>query len=297
MAAALVSALLTGILCAACGSQSAAGKGAQNSTEADKGTEAENSTETESETEIQVFIAASLQKVMEQLAENYKQQHPQVKIVFHAESSGTLLTQIEEGYECDIFFSAAEKQMDQLEKDGLVVEGTRSDVVRNQVVAIARKDSDTKVTGLSDLEKAQSIALADGSVPVGRYTRQALVSIGKLKAAEDASAITTTEVSKALGGTEVSEQGNVSKVLLAVIEGSCEVGTVYATDIYGYEDELEILETVGYDLSGEVVYPAAQVVNPEADEAQQKAAAAFVKYLSSDEAKAVFETFYYRTAK
>lgn len=285
MAAALVSALLTGILCAACGSQPAAGKGAQNSTE------------TESETEIQVFIAASLQKVMEQLAENYKQQHPQVKIVFHAESSGTLLTQIEEGYECDIFFSAAEKQMDQLEKDGLVVEGTRSDVVCNQVVAIARKDSGTKVTGLSDLEKAQSIALADGSVPVGRYTRQALVSIGKLKAAEDASAITTAEVSKALGGTEVSEQGNVSKVLLAVIEGSCEVGTVYATDIYGYEDELEILETVGYDLSGEVVYPAAQVVNPEADEAQQKAAAAFVKYLSSDEAKAVFETFYYRTAK
>ena len=82
--------------------------------------------EPDSETEIQVFIAASLQKVMAKLAEDYHMQHPQVKITLYAESSGTLLTQIEEGYTCDLFFSAAEEQMDQLEQDGLVVEGTRS---------------------------------------------------------------------------------------------------------------------------------------------------------------------------
>lgn len=76
------------------------------------------------ETEIQVFIAASLNTVMTELAENYEKEHPEVKITYNADSSGTLLTQIEEGYECDIFFSAAQKQMDQLEADGLIVDGT-----------------------------------------------------------------------------------------------------------------------------------------------------------------------------
>lgn len=245
------------------------------------------------ETEIQVFIAASLQSVMEEVARSYNAQHPEVKITYHADSSGTLLTQIEEGYACDIFFSAAVKQMDQLEADGLVVEGTRADVVNNQVVVVARKDSDTGVTGLADIENAGSIALAGGSVPVGRYTRQALVNLGMLDAAKDAADITTKQVSEALGGVEISEQANVSKVLLAVVEGSCEVGTVYYSDTHGYEDELEILEKVSYDLSGDVIYPVAQVENPEADEAQIKAAADFAGYILSDEAKKIFEAYYY----
>ena len=78
--------------------------------------------EKEQETEIQVFIAASLHTVMEELAEKYQETHPDVKITFHADSSGTLLTQIQEGYECDLFFSAAQKQMDALEEAGLVVD-------------------------------------------------------------------------------------------------------------------------------------------------------------------------------
>ena len=83
-----------------------------------------------------------------------------MKITFNADSSGTLLTQIEEGYECDLFFSAAQKQMDQLEADGLVVDGTRANVLNNQVVVISLKDSGTKVTGLENLKDAKSIALA-----------------------------------------------------------------------------------------------------------------------------------------
>ena len=126
-------------------------------------------------TEIQVFIAASLNTVMTELADLYNEDHPEVKIIYNADSSGTLLTQIREGYECDIFFSAAQKQMDDLEADGLMVEGTRADVVNNQVVVVTLKDSGTKVTGLEDLDKAESIALAGGSVPVGKYTRQALL--------------------------------------------------------------------------------------------------------------------------
>ena len=251
--------------------------------------------ETGEATEIQVFIAASLNGSLTQIAEEYNKTHPEVKIVFNADSSGTLLTQIQEGYECDIFFSAAAKQMDTLEGDGLVVEGTRANVVNNQVVVVARKDSETQVKGLETLNKAESIALAGGSVPVGKYTRQALVNLGILDAADDVAAITTEQVSQKLGGVEISEQANVSKVLAAVVEGSCEVGTTYYSDTYGYEDELEILEYISYDLTGDVIYPICLVQNEEADDVQSAAAKDFYEFVLSDTAKAIFDSYYFDT--
>ena len=132
-------------------------------------------------------------------------------------------------------------------------------------------------------------------MPVGKYTRQALVNLGKLESVEDVSTITTQQVSEALGGVEISEQDNVSKVLTAVVEGSCEVGTTYYSDTYGYEDDLEILETVSYDLTGDVIYPIARVVNEEADDAQIEAAEDFLQFILSDEAKAVFDAYYFDT--
>ena len=246
-------------------------------------------------TEIQVFIAASLNTVMTELAKEYQKDHPDVKITYNADSSGTLLTQIEEGYECDLFFSAAQKQMDQLEEDRLVVDGTRKNVVNNQVIVVTRKNSKTKVKGLETLKDAKSIALAGGSVPVGKYTRAALISIGKLKKVEDPATITTEEVSKALGDVEISEQDNVSKVLSAVVEGSCEVGTTYYSDTYGYEKDLDILEKVSYDLTGDVIYPIAELKNDEADKAQKAAAEDFLKFVTSDPSKKVFDSYYFDT--
>lgn len=245
--------------------------------------------------EIQVFIAASLNTSMQEVAAKYNEEHPDVKITFNADSSGKLLTQIEEGYACDIFFSAAQKQMNKLEEDGLIVEGTRADVLNNQVVVIKRKDTESQVTGLADLGKASSIALADGSVPVGRYTRTALMNMGVLPKTDDASVYTTAEVSEALGGVEISEQGNVSQVLTAVAEGSCEVGTTYYSDTYGYEDQIEILERVSYDLTGNVIYPVCQVVNDEASDAEKAAAKDFVSFITSDTAKEIFDSFYFDT--
>ena len=242
-----------------------------------------------------MFIAASLNTVMTDLAAQYNEEHPEVKITFNADSSGTLLTQIEEGYECDIFFSAAQKQMDQLEADGFVVDGTRKNVVNNQVVVVTLKDSGTEVTGLETLNKAKSIALAGGSVPVGKYTRQALINLGILNKVDDVSAITTEEIIQALGGVEISEQANVSKVLIAVAEGACEVGTTYYSDTYGYEDKLDILEKVSYDLTGNVIYPVCQVENKEADDAEKQAAADFLAFITSDEAKQVFDSYYFDT--
>ena len=257
--------------------------------------QAEDTGSEEEETEIQVFIAASLNTVMTELADMYNEDHPNAKITFNPDSSGTLLTQIQEGYECDIFFSAAQKQMDDLEADGLMVEGTRANVVNNQVVVVTLKDSGTQVTGLEDIGKAESIALAGGSVPVGRYTRQALINLGMLPETDDPASITTQEISDALGGVEISEQDNVSKVLTAVVEGSCEAGTTYYSDTYGFEDQLDILQTVSYDLTGNVIYPIARVVNEEADDAQNQAADDFLAFILSDEAKEVFESYYFDT--
>ena len=262
--------------------------------ETESAKETEKATEGE-KTEVQVFVAASLKNVMEELGAQYEKENPSVKLIFQADSSGKLLTQIQEGYACDVFFSAAQKQMDTLQEEGKLVEGTRQNVVNNQLCVITRKDSGTKVTGLETLKDAKSIALADGTVPVGRYTRKALVSLGILPEAEDLSKISTKEVSDALGGVEISEQSNVSKVLAAVVEGSSEVGTSYYSDTYGKDTDVEILEKVSYDLSGNVIYPISQVVNDEASEAEITEAKKFVEFVCSDTAKETFQKYYFDT--
>ena len=288
MAKRIASVLLAGVMLV-----SLAACGENKKTEEKKTDDSKKSSK--KETEIQVFIAASLNTVMTELAKEYNEDHPEVKITFNADSSGTLLTQIEEGYECDLFFSAAQKQMDQLEADGLVVDGTRANVLNNQVVVISLKDSGTKVTGLENLKDAKSIALAGGSVPVGKYTRQAMVNAGMLNKVDDVSQITTSEIQEALGGVEINECANVGAVTAAVAEGSNEVGTVYYSDTYGFEDRLQILEVVPYELTGTVIYPVAQIINKEADELEQSAAEDFINFLTSDDAKTIFQKYYFDT--
>ena len=230
------------------------------------------------------------------MIKKYNETQPNVTIIPSYDSSGTLLAQIEEGAACDVFFSAAQKQMDTLQNDDqLVVDGTRHNVVNNQVVVITYKGSGTAVTGLENLKDAKSIAMADGSVPVGKYTRQAMVNAGMLDAVDDVSTIPTDVISQALGGVEISECGNVSAVKTQVAEGSNEVGTVYYSDTYGLEDKLDILQVISYDLTGNVIYPIAQVKNDEADELEQKAALDFVNFIKSDAAKATFDSYYFDT--
>ncbi|MBR3124952.1 MAG: molybdate ABC transporter substrate-binding protein [Mogibacterium sp.] len=246
-------------------------------------------------TAVNVFTAASLSAVMADFEASYEEANPDVDIVVNADSSGALLTQIQEGAPCDVFFSAAQKQMDELEGVGMVVEGTRTNVVNNQLVVVTQPDSETAVTGLADIANAKSIALADGSVPVGKYTRQAMISLGLLKEVEDPAAITTQEVSEQLGGVEISEQGNVSKVLAAVEEASCEVGTTYLSDTIGHEDDVKILEVVGYDVTGNIIYPVAQIVNQDADDAESAAAADFIAFITNDDAKTLYQQYGFDT--
>lgn len=287
---------------AACGSQNT-DQGAANDTSAkaeqsDSSEAAKESSDSEKleSTQITVFAAASLENALNEVIKKYNETQPNVTIVPSYDSSGTLLAQIEEGAACDVFFSAAQKQMDTLQNDDqLVVDGTRHNVVNNQVVVITYKGSGTAVTGLENLKDAKSIAMADGSVPVGKYTRQAMVNAGMLDAVDDVSTIPTDVISQALGGVEINECGNVSAVKTQVAEGSNEVGTVYYSDTYGLEDKLDILQVISYDLTGNVIYPIAQVKNDEADELEQKSALDFVNFVKSDAAKAIFDSYYFDT--
>ena len=173
--------MLASVLCIVMGVTLLAGCGSSNTDKKEDNTQNAKA----EETTVTLFAAKSLNRVMDELIAEYNKTNPNVKIVGSYDSSGTLLTQIEEGVACDIFFSAAQKQMDQLaDDDGLVVDGTRYNVVNNQVCVVTYKGSNTKVTGLADIGKASSFALADGSVPVGKYTRQALVNAGMLEGAD-----------------------------------------------------------------------------------------------------------------
>ena len=289
-----------GLFLAACGNTNTdQGAAADTSAKAEQTDASESAPETEEQldrTTITVFAAASLENALNEVIEKYNESQPNVTVVPSYDSSGTLLAQIEEGAACDVFFSAAQKQMDTLQNDDqLVVDGTRHNVVNNQVVVITYKGSGTAVTGLENLKDAKNIAMADGSVPVGKYTRQALVNAGILDAVDDVSTIPTDVVSQALGGVEINECGNVSAVKTQVAEGSNEVGTVYYSDTYDLEDKLDILQVVSYDLTGNVIYPIAQVKNDEADELEQKAALDFVNFVKSDAAKTIFDSYYFDT--
>lgn len=263
----------------------------KTSTDLETATETDTSTEAEAESEIQVFIAASLSGAMEELKNLYTKKHPNITITYNADSSGTLLTQVQEGYECDIFFSAAPTQMNTLEEEGFLVDGTRKNLLNNQVVLITPKGSGTKVTGFDNMNLAKSMALAGGSVPVGKYTRTILMNLGLLEAVEDTAVYTTEEVSKALGGIEINECGNVSKVTESVKEGSNEIGTVYYSDAYSVKDDVDIIAYADKALTGDIIYPVAMLNNTEADDSQKQAAADFLAFIETEEALAVFEKY------
>lgn len=238
---------------------------------------------------INVFAAASLKSAMEEIIAEYNKANPDVKIALNTDSSGKLQTQIEEGFACDIFFSAGKKQMEKLKEGGFIKEGTDVDLLHNKLCIVAPKDSDTKVTGIANIKDAKSISIGESSVPAGSYAREALS-----KAYPDlgiSKESTGAELQDKLG-LEVIENSNVTKTLLSVVEGFGEVGFVYVTDTYG-KDDVQIIEKVDESLSGKITYPIARVNNDEADEKISAEADKFYDYLKSDDAKKVFEKYLY----
>ena len=227
--------------------------------------------------EVNTFIAASLSNAMEEIQKDFNETYPDVEILYNADSSGTLQTQIEEGARCDIFFSAADKQMDALVDEDLAKKDTVEDILENKVVLIKPKDGETKVTGFENITDAANIALAGDSVPVGQYAREIFDNLG-----------ITDEVNK----MEINEGKNVSEVLAAVSEGSNEIGIVYATDAASVADKVDVIAEAPADaLKTPVLYPVGLIEDKEASEDDTAAAEAFLEYIKSDDAMKVFEKY------
>lgn len=227
--------------------------------------------------EVNTFIAASLSNAMEEIQKDFNETYPDVEILYNADSSGTLQTQIEEGARCDIFFSAADKQMDALVDEDLAKKDTVEDILENKVVLIKPKDGETKVTGFENITDAANIALAGDSVPVGQYSREIFDNLG-----------ITDEVNK----MEINEGKNVSEVLAAVSEGSNEIGIVYATDAASVADKVDVIAEAPADaLKTPVLYPVSLIEDKEASEDDAAAAEAFLEYIKSDDATKVFEKY------
>ena len=237
----------------------------------------DNASATADNTKVNVFIAASLSNAMDEIAENYKKTDENVDLVFNADSSGTLKTQITEGASCDIFFYAAEKQMNELNDGGYIEDGSVVPLLENKVVLIKGKGVETSVTGFDNITSAKNIALAGEDVPVGSYSREIFTNMG----------ILDDVMSK-----DVNECANVTAVLTAVAEGSNEVGVVYATDAASMADKVEVITEAPADaLKTPVVYPVGLVKNNEASDEEKKDAKEFVDYLQTDDAKAVFTKY------
>ncbi len=225
--------------------------------------------------EVYVFIAASLANAMEEIQKDFNQKYPDVEIFYNADSSGTLQTQIEEGSRCDIFFSAAEKQMDALVEEKLAKEDSVVDLLENKVVLIKLKDAETKVTGFENITEAENLALAGEDVPVGQYAREIFTNLEIMDQVEE---------------MEINEGKNVTEVLAAITQGSNEVGVVYATDAASVADQVDIIaEASAEALKTPVLYPVGLTVDEEASSAEQAAAEAFLEYLQTEDAKTVFE--------
>ena len=248
-------------------------------------TTAETTAETE-EVEVVVFAAASMTETLTEIAELYKEVQPNVSLIFNFDSSGTLKTQIEEGATCDLFISAGQKQMNQIDiqadaeinTDGLnfVEEGTRMDLLENKVVLAVPDDNPKNIQTFDDMVEGLTsgsilLAMGNGDVPVGQYT-QKILAYYELSEEE-------------LAGAGVITYGtNVKEVTTQVKEGTVDCGIIYCTD--AYSAELNIVDDATAEMCGQVIYPAA-VLNTSEHKAE---ALAFLEYLTTDEAMAIFES-------
>ena len=222
--------------------------------------------------ELIVFAAASMTETLTELGEVYMTENPDVKIVFNFDSSGTLQTQIEEGAPCDIFISAGQKQMNEL--DG-VLEESRFDILENKVALVIPEGNPADIQNFDDLIDALQegeilLAMGNSDVPVGQYT-QKILAFFDLDEAELAEAGCLTYGS------------NVKEVTTQVAEGVVDCGIVYQTD--AASAGLTVVDTATAEMCGQVIYPAAVMETSK----NQEAAKEFLGFLKSDPADEIFE--------
>ncbi len=235
------------------------------------------------QTELIVFAAASMTETMNQIKEIYEKNNPNIKITYNFDSSGTLLKQIVAGADCDIFISAAQKQMNQLDiskgedvnkdKNDFVLQGTRINLLENKV-ALAVPDGNPKnIESFQDLttDKLSLLAIGNSDVPVGAYTLEILSYLNK----------PVEELEKE---GKITYGSNVKEVTTQVKEGTVDAGIIYATD--AASAKLQVVDLATKDMCKQVIYPAALIKTTKNEDLAKK----FLDYLKTDEAMKVFES-------
>ena len=221
--------------------------------------------------ELIVFAAASLTETLNAIAETYSADHPGVTFRFNFDSSGTLKTQIEEGADCDLFISAAQKQMNALQDEDLINTDTRVDLLENKVVLVVPEGNPADIQSFEDIgtDPCKRIALGNEDVPVGSYSVEILTNLGILDELES--------------GNKITYGSNVKEVTTQISEGSVDAGVVYCTD--AYSAGLTPVDEATAEMCGQVIYPAAVLkAAPNAEAARE-----FLAYLQTDRAATVFE--------
>lgn len=237
------------------------------------------------EQELVVFAAASMTETLTKIGETYEAEHPGISIVFNFDSSGTLKTQIQEGAVCDLFISAGQKQMNQMdaadetgtntEELDLIDSETRVDLLENKVTLVVPEGNPGGIDSFEDLADKLTagdtlLAMGNSDVPVGQYTLKIFDHFGLPE--------------EELAGKGVLTYGtNVKEVTTQVSEGSVDCGIVYCTD--AASAGLEIVDAATKEMCGQVIYPAAVLKDaPNAEEAQS-----FLDYLFTDTCGTIFE--------
>ena len=260
--------------------------GAASSTAASVASSAAASSQAAQSVELIVFAAASLTETLTAIGEIYSAENPGVTFSFNFDSSGTLKTQIQEGADCDLFISAGQKQMNQLDStasaevntEGLdfVDAESRVDLLENKVVLCVPEGSDKGIDSFDSLAehlKAEDILFCMGNsdVPVGQYTQKILAYYDLDEAALAAAGV-------------ITYGSNVKEVTTQISEASVDAGVVYCTD--AYSAGLTPVDEATKEMCGQVIYPAAVMKNA----LHAEAAKEFLAYLRTDKAATVFES-------
>ena len=246
---------------------------------------ADDTAETTAEpVELYVFAAASLEESLNQVIAAYKAVAPEVTVVATYDSSGTLKTQIQEGADCDVFISAAPKQMNQLDAEGgaentegldFVDSATRLDLLENKVTLAVPEGNPKGIESFDRLAELLAsgdvfLAMGNSDVPVGQYTQKIFAYYGL-----DEDALASSGV--------LTYGSNVKEVTTYVSEGTVDCGIIYATD--AFSAGLTVADSATAEMCGQVIYPAAVLKGDKED-----AARAFLAYLQTDAAMTVFES-------
>ena len=227
-----------------------------------------------------IFAAASLQSATERITALYTANNPDTQITCNFDSSGTLKTQIMEGAECDIFISAAQKQMDSLESEGLIDSSARVNLLENKIVLATTEINPAKIESFADLgtDKLTLIALGNSDVPAGMYAQEILTAMNLWDNLNREG--------------KISFAGNVTEVALQVREGAADCGIVYATDAMTHGLKVIAFPPAG-TLKTPVIYPAAVISRS----AHKDEAGKFLRYLQDSESQKIFESFGFTLAK